>query len=222
MLTRDLAFVLAIKPYREGHLLVVLLSKRHGLIRAVAHKAQQAKSLLHSTCQPFVEADFLLRLSDNGLADILQAETLDAHSALRMDMVKAGFAAACSEWLMQAAGQDGLARPATAYACYQDGLRGLARMEVPALTYLRFLFCTLHEAGLALNAAEMASWRLSPAAQRLLAGVVASEASTTVSGNARDATNELLDAVSSWVFDQTGIVLKSLKIAIQLALGSEG
>ncbi len=214
MLTRDHAFVLTAKPYQEGHLMLALLTERHGLIRAVARRAQQTVSPLRSACQPVVEADFLLRLSDNGLADVLQAEVIDAHARVRGDLARAGFAAACTEWLMQTGGRTGLTHPHIAYPCYQTSLRALAAdREPPALVYLRFLARTLPEAGLVFDAKEIALWSLSEGARRLLHGVVAESDSVAA---APDVIHEALSVVGGWIFDQTGIVLKSLKIAIQL------
>ena len=223
MLTRERAFILKSKPFREGHLLVTLLTEKRGVLRALAQKAQFSNSPLHASCQPFVEADFLLRVSPKSMASILQSEVIDSHRILRYDYNKAGFAAACSEWIRQVAGEEGLATPATAFHCFENGLTWIENASEPAFAYLRFLSCALSEAGISLEVDELLTWKLSANATELLIEMIESRGQLPTDVHyARDSIYELLEILSLWIFDQTGIVLKSLKLAIQLSGGWDG
>ena len=223
MLTRERAFILKIKPFREGHLLVTLLTEKRGVLRALAQKAQFSNSPLHASCQPFVEADFLLRVSTKSMATILQSEIIDPHSILRFDYSKAGFAAACSEWIRQVAGEEGLTIPSAAFHCLENGLSWIENGSEPALAYLRFLSCALSEVGISLAVDELFPFKLSSNATELLIEMIENQGLIHADVHySRDSVYELLEILSLWIFDQTGIVLKSLKLAIQLSGGVDG
>ncbi len=221
MLIRERAFVLKTMPYREEHLLVTLLTEKNGIRRALAQKAQLGNHPLHAVCQPFVEADFLLRASNSGLATILQSEVIHFHSEVRFDLAKSAFAAVFSEWLMQVAGEEGLLHPLQTFSCYESGVYWLEESRViPALVYLRFLACTIKEAGITLDRDEIEKMALSPSAASLLDGLITEGPRDDLATFSQDAIHELVSKISSWIYDQTGIVLKSLKIALQLSIGT--
>ncbi len=221
MLIRERAFVLKTMPYREEHILVTLLTEKNGIRRALAQKAQLCNHPLHAVCQPLVEADFLLRASIGGLATILQSEVIHFHSEVRFDVAKSAFAAVFSEWLIQAAGDEGLLHPLQSFACYESGLYWLEESRViPALVYLRFLACTIKEAGLSLDRYEIGKMALSTSAASLLDGLITEGQRDDLAASSQAATDELVSKISSWIYDQTGIVLKSLKIALQLSIGT--
>ncbi len=219
MLIRERAFVLKTIPYQEGNLIVTLLTEKNGIRRAIAQKAQTSNHPLHAVCQPLVEADFLLNISGGGLASMLQSEVKNFHSEVRFDLVKSAVAAIFAEWLIQAGGEEGLTFPSQSFACFRSGVYWLAESrENLIVACLRFLVCTISEAGIALDPDEFGRWSLSKAATSLLEEVLIGDVWKELNGYSQDAALELVNKLSAWIYDQTGIVLKSLKIALQLSI----
>ena len=72
---RDRAFVVRTYDFGEADRVVVLLTKEHGLVRAVAKGVRKTKSRFGSRVQPFVDIDVQLYPGRN-LATITQADTV--------------------------------------------------------------------------------------------------------------------------------------------------
>ncbi|MDY5785103.1 DNA repair protein RecO, partial [Corynebacterium sp.] len=72
---RDRAFVVRTYDFGEADRVVVLLTRTHGLVRAVAKGVRKSRSRFGSRIQPFVDIDVQLYPGRN-LATITQADTV--------------------------------------------------------------------------------------------------------------------------------------------------
>lgn len=222
MLERVQAIILQSTPYREEHRMLTLLTGKYGLIRAIANKSLTPGTPLYVASQPFVQADFLLRKERSGWGSILQGEAVFAHLELRQDYLLMSFASACAEWVIKVAGDEGLTAPEQVYRGLTGAFQSFKQKVSPLLVFLAFQIQTLNEAGILLTRAEFAGWPLSPLAQDLLQRLSATVDEMPASvETSQSAELEVLSGLRQWIFDQTGIVLKSLKPALQL-LGVNG
>ena len=73
---RDRAVVIRTYDFGEADRVIVLLTRDHGLVRAVAKGVRRAKSRFGSRLQLFVNLDVQLYVGKN-LATISQADTVD-------------------------------------------------------------------------------------------------------------------------------------------------
>ena len=77
---RDRAVVIRTYDFGEADRVIVLLTRDHGLVRAVAKGVRRAKSRFGSRLQLFVNLDVQLYVGKN-LATISQADTVDYFGA---------------------------------------------------------------------------------------------------------------------------------------------
>src|SRR5579875_3972014 len=90
------AVVLRAAAFGEADRLVTLLSPDHGKIRAVAKGTSRPRSRLAATVQPFVRGRYLL-WQGRELDGISQAEALDVHRGLGLDVGAMAAASYCCE-----------------------------------------------------------------------------------------------------------------------------
>lgn len=98
--------ILQTRPYGESHRTAVLLTERHGAVRAIAYGAQKARGPLYSSVQALVSGLFLLRLQDGAPGEIVQGVVVDMYDALRSDLRKAAYAQAVLELALAACRDD--------------------------------------------------------------------------------------------------------------------
>lgn len=114
---RDRAFVVRTYDFGEADRVVVLLTEKHGLVRAVAKGVRKTKSRFGSRVQPFVDIDVQLYPGRN-LATITQVDTVAYYGRGIIDDFDR-YAAACA--VMEAAEKLSYADEADAYLFAEVG-----------------------------------------------------------------------------------------------------
>ena len=128
-LYRDRGVVLRTYKLGEADRIVVVLTRSHGKVRAVAKGVRKTKSRFGGRLEPVSHVDLLLYEGRGDLDIVSQAETVDAFRPLRDDLDRLGRAVA----MLEAADQLGLEREANPrlYDMLVGALRTLAERDAP-------------------------------------------------------------------------------------------
>ena len=129
-LYRERAVVLRTYRLGEADRIVVLLSERHGKVRAVAKGVRKTKSRFGSRLEPTSHVELLL-YEGRDLDIVTQAESIEHHRRVREDLVRLGKASAVLEAVDQVA-QEGDPSP-TLYRMVTGALRALEERNSPLL-----------------------------------------------------------------------------------------
>jgi DNA repair protein RecO (recombination protein O) len=128
-LYRDRGVVLRTYKLGEADRIVVVLTRGHGKVRAVAKGVRKTKSRFGGRLEPTSHAELLLYEGRGDLDIVSQAETVDAFRPLRDDLDRLGRAVA----MLEAADQLALEREPNAplYDMLVGALRTLADRDAP-------------------------------------------------------------------------------------------
>ncbi len=128
-LYRDRGVVLRTYKLGEADRIVVLLTKGHGKVRAVAKGVRKTKSRFGGRLEPASHADLLIYEGRGELDIVSQAETVDHFRRLRDDLDRLGRAVA----MLEAADQLALEREPSPrlYDLLVGALRALADQDAP-------------------------------------------------------------------------------------------
>jgi DNA repair protein RecO (recombination protein O) len=128
-LYRDRGVVLRTYKLGEADRIVVVLTRGHGKVRAVAKGVRKTKSRFGGRLEPARHADLLVYEGRGDLDIVSQADTLDAFGPLRDDLDRLGRAVA----VLEAADQLALEREPNAalYDMVVGALRTLAERDAP-------------------------------------------------------------------------------------------
>jgi DNA repair protein RecO (recombination protein O) len=128
-LYHDRGVVLRTHKLGEADRIVVLLTRGHGKVRAVAKGVRKTKSRFGGRLEPPGHVDLLLYEGRGDLDIVSQAESVDAFRALRDDLDRLGRAVA----MLEAADQLALEREANPrlHDLLVGALRTLARRDAP-------------------------------------------------------------------------------------------
>ena len=129
--------------FGEADRVIVLLTKHHGLVRAVAKGVRRAKSRFGSRLQLFVNLDVQL-YSGRNLATITQADTIDYFGAQLIDDYDK-YTAACV--MLEAAERLSLDDDPFLYELVIDTLKDLQDTKRPMLVLDTFLLLAMEHAG---------------------------------------------------------------------------
>ena len=129
--------------FGEADRVIVLLTKHHGLVRAVAKGVRRAKSRFGSRLQLFVNLDVQL-YSGRNLATITQADTIDYFGAQLIDDYDK-YTAACV--MLEAAERLSLDDDPFLYELVIDTLKDLQDTKRPMLVLDTFLLLAMVHAG---------------------------------------------------------------------------
>ena len=140
---RDRAVVIRSYDFGEADRVIVLLTKHHGLVRAVAKGVRRAKSRFGSRLQLFVNLDVQL-YSGRNLATITQADTIDYFGAQLIDDYDK-YTAACV--MLEAAERLSLDDDPFLYELVIDTLKDLQDTKRPMLVLDTFLLLAMEHAG---------------------------------------------------------------------------
>ncbi|WP_236163540.1 DNA repair protein RecO [Corynebacterium ammoniagenes] len=140
---RDRAVVIRSYDFGEADRVIVLLTKNHGLVRAVAKGVRRAKSRFGSRLQLFVNLDVQL-YSGRNLATITQADTVDYFGAQIIDDYDK-YTAACV--MLEAAERLSLDHDPFLYELVVATLSTLQGSEQPMLELDTFLLKAMAHAG---------------------------------------------------------------------------
>lgn len=149
------AVVLTSRPYGESHRIVTLLTRRFGVVGAMAHGAQRQHSPL-AGATALTNGLFQIRRRDQGLADLVQAEILFQYPRTRADIKRSMCAQAALE-LALALGRQ--LAPAEGSPLYEEVMAALERLEQGTSVHmtLAHLFVRLSPlAGLSIAASRCA------------------------------------------------------------------
>jgi DNA repair protein RecO (recombination protein O) len=150
------AVVLATRPYGESHRIVTLLTRRSGVIGAMAHGAEKQQSPLAGT-RALTHGLFLIRRRGQGLADLVQAEILSQYPRTRADIKCSAYAQAVLELALVLGRQ---LEPARESPLGDEIMAALERLEqgAPVRLTLAHLFARLPGlAGLSIAASRCAA-----------------------------------------------------------------
>ena len=128
-LYRDRGVVLRTYKLGEADRIVVVLTRSHGKVRAVAKGVRKTKSRFGGRLEPVSHVDLLLYEGRGDLDIVSQAETVDAFRPLRDDLDRLGRAVS----MLEAADQLGLEREANPrlYDMLVGALRTLSERDAP-------------------------------------------------------------------------------------------
>jgi DNA repair protein RecO (recombination protein O) len=128
-LYRDRGVVLRTYKLGEADRIVVVLTRGHGKVRAVAKGVRKTKSRFGGRLEPARHADLLVYEGRGDLDVVSQADTVDAFGPLRDDLDRLGRAVA----VLEAADQLALEREPNAalYDMVVGALRTLAERDAP-------------------------------------------------------------------------------------------
>ena len=142
MLYRDQGIVLRTYKLGEADRIVVLMTRGHGKVRAVAKGVRRTKSKFGGRLEPFSHVDLQLYAGRN-LDIVTQAETLDNFGPLRDDLDRLTRATSMLE-AVDAVAEDRHADPPL-YAMLVGALRTLAARDHPLVVPGFFLKLLAHE-----------------------------------------------------------------------------
>ncbi len=139
-LYRESAVVLRTYKLREADRIVVLMTRSHGKVRAVAKGVRRTGSKFGSRMEPGSVIDVQLYEGRGDLEGVSQVETAQSHPLTRSDLTRLGHAAALLEAIDQVA-QEGEPN-ATLFDMVVGGLRAVEISDPPAVVagfYLKLL-----------------------------------------------------------------------------------
>lgn len=142
---RDRAVVIRTYDFGEADRIIVLLTRDHGLVRAVAKGVRRAKSRFGSRLQLFVNLDVQLYVGKN-LATISQADTVDYFGARLIEDYER-YTAACA--VLESAERLAFADAAHDPYLYESVTATLERLQTadPTMTLDAFLLQAMAHAG---------------------------------------------------------------------------